>query len=32
MTEAQALVSAREQEMFALKMASRQEPSSYEYP
>lgn len=32
MTEAQALVAAREQEMFALKMASRQVPSSYEYP
>jgi len=32
MTEAQALVSAREQEMFTIKMASRQVPSSYEYP
>jgi len=32
MKEAQALVAAREKEMFTLKMASRQHPSSYEYP
>lgn len=30
--EAQAMIAAREQEMFALKMASRQTASSYEYP
>lgn len=30
--EAEALIAAREKEMFALKMASRQVASSYEYP
>lgn len=30
--EADALIAAREKEMFALKMASRQVTSSYEYP
>ncbi len=30
--EADALISAREKEIFALKMASRQVASSYEYP
>jgi hypothetical protein len=30
--EADALIAAREKEMFALKMASRQVASSYEYP
>jgi hypothetical protein len=30
--EADALIAAREQEMFAMKMASRQVASSYEYP
>ena len=30
--EAEALISAREKEIFALKMASRQVASSYEYP
>ena len=32
MSEADALVAAREQELFALRMASRQARSSYEYP
>jgi hypothetical protein len=32
MKEAQALVAARESEMFALKMVARQVTSSYEYP
>jgi len=32
MKEAQALVAARENEIFALKMESRQVASSYEYP
>ena len=32
MKEAQALVAARESEMFALKMVTRQVTSSYEYP
>ena len=32
MNEAQALVAAREAEIFALKMVSRQVASSYEYP
>ncbi len=32
MKEAQALVAARESEIFALKMESRQVASSYEYP
>jgi hypothetical protein len=32
MTEAQALVTARENEMFALKMVTRQVASSYEFP
>jgi len=30
--DAEALIAAREKEMFALKMASRQVASSYEYP
>ena len=30
--EAEALIAAKEKEVFALKMASRQEASSYEYP
>jgi hypothetical protein len=32
MGEAQALIAAREQEIFALKMVSRQAASSYEFP
>lgn len=30
--EAEALIAAKEKEVFALKMASRQQASSYEYP